>query len=138
MRGDRDFADLDAYRVFVTEVFARLNARVARKFNEERGMLMALPARLSSDYEEVDARVTKFSTLSVKKVLYTAPSRLVGLKVRVDDLFPRPEYRLMWTHLKDTLTEKSACKLMVGLLDLAGNGGPSLKIYKNDKINVKM
>lgn len=142
-------------------------------------MLMALPARRISDYEEVDARVTKFSTLSVKRVLYTAPSRLVGymLKVRVysdrlecwlgsvcvlqlqrgqpgeagkrtrvvdyrhllpalvrkpgalarsalrDDLFPRTEYRLMWAHLKDTLPEKSACKLMVGLLDLAGNGG---------------
>jgi hypothetical protein len=40
-----------------------------------------------------------------------------------DDLFPRTEYRLMWAYLKDTMTEKSACKLMVGLLDLAGNGG---------------
>lgn len=179
LRGHRDFADLDAYRVFVGEVFGRLNARVARKFNEERGVLMALPARRSSDYEEVDARVTKFSTFTVKKVLYTAPSRLVGhmLKVRLysdrlecwlgsvcvlqlrrgqpgvggkrtrvvdyrhllpalmrkpgalarsalrDDLFPRTEYRLMWAHLKDTLPEKSACRLMVGLLDLAGNGG---------------
>jgi hypothetical protein len=40
-----------------------------------------------------------------------------------DDLFPRTEYRLMWAHLKDTLPEKAACKLMVGLLDLAGHGG---------------
>jgi hypothetical protein len=40
-----------------------------------------------------------------------------------DDLFPRTEYRLMWAHLKDTLPEKNACKVMVGLLDLAGNGG---------------
>ncbi|NTU66136.1 MAG: IS21 family transposase, partial [Chloroflexi bacterium] len=41
--------------------------------------------RRSSDYEEVDVGVTKYSTLSVKKVLYTVPSRLVGhrLKVRV-------------------------------------------------------
>jgi len=31
LRGHRDFADLDAYRVFVAEVFGRLNARVARK-----------------------------------------------------------------------------------------------------------
>ncbi len=180
LRGRRDFADLAAYRVFVADVFGRLNARVSRKFKEERGMLMALPARRSSDYEEVDARVTKFSTLSVKKVLYTVPSRLVGyrLKVRVysetlecwlgsvcvlelrrgqpaatgtkrsrivdyrhllpalirkpgalarsvlrDDLFPRTEYRLMWAHLKDVLPEKGACRLMVGLLDLAGNGG---------------
>jgi len=69
----------------VAGVFGRLNARVSGKFKEERGMLKELPARRSSDYEEVDARVTKFSTLSVKKVLYTVPSRLVGyrLKVRV-------------------------------------------------------
>lgn len=179
MRGHRDFEDLDAYRRFVAEVFGRLNARVARKFTEERGRLLALPGRRSSDYEEVDARVTKYSTLSVKKVLYTVPSRLVGhrLKVRVyserlecwlgnvcvlelrrgqpdaagrrgkvvdyrhllpalkrkpgalarsalrDALFPRTEYRQMWAQLKDRLTEAAACRLMVGLLDLAGNDG---------------
>lgn len=179
LRGHRDFADLDAYRRFVAEVFGRLNARIASKFNEERAMLRALPVRRNSDYEEVDARVTKYGTMTVKKVLYTAPSRLVGyrLKVRVygdkltcwlgnvcvlelrrgqldpisgrgkvvdyrhllpalkrkpgalarsvlrDELFPRTEYRQMWTQLKDRLPEASACRLMVGLLDLAGNGG---------------
>jgi len=179
LRGHRDFADLDAYRLFVAEVFGRLNGRVARKFNEERAMLMALPERRSSDYEELDARVTKYCTMTVKKVLYTAPSRLVGhrLKVRVfaerlecwlgnvcvlelrrgqpdpvsgrgkvvdyrhllpalkrkpgalarsvlrEALFPRTEYRLMWVQLKDCLPEAQACRLMVGLLDLAGNSG---------------
>ncbi len=179
LRGHRDFADLDAYRLFVAEVFGRLNGRVTRKFNEERAMLMALPARRSSDYEEVDARVTKYCTMTVKKVLYTAPSRLVGhrLKVRVfaerlecwlgnvcvlelqrgqpdpvsgrgkvvdyrhllpalkrkpgalarsvlrDALFPRTEYRQMWVQLKECLPEAQACRLMVGLLDLAGNDG---------------
>lgn len=179
LRGHRDFADLDAYRRSVAEIFARLNARVARKFNEERSMLKALPVRRSSDFEEVDARVTKFGTITVKKVLYTAPSRLVGhrLKVRVyseklegwlgnvrvlelrrgqpdaasgrgkvvdyrhllpalkrkpgalarsvlrDELFPRTEYRQMWAQLKDQLPEAGACRLMVGLLDLAGNSG---------------
>ena len=179
LRGHRDFADLDAYRRFVAEVFGRLNARVASKFNEERALLRALPVRRSSDYEEVDARVTKYGTMTVKKVLYTAPSRLVGhrLKVRVygeklecwlgnvcvlelrrgqldpvsgrgkvvdyrhllpalkrkpgalarsvlrDALFPRTEYRQMWAQLKDRLPEAQACRLMVGLLDLAGHGG---------------
>ena len=40
-----------------------------------------------------------------------------------DALFPRTEYRLMWVQLKDCLPEAQACRLMVGLLDLAGNGG---------------
>jgi hypothetical protein len=83
LRGHRDFADLDAYRRFVAEVFGRLNARVAGKFSEERRTLRALPARRSSDYEEVDARVTKYGTMTVKKVLYTAPSRLVGQQFRL-------------------------------------------------------
>ena len=138
-----------------------------------------MPERRSNDYEEVDARVTKYCTMTVKRVLYTAPSRLVGhrLKVRIfaarlecwlgdvcvlelqrgqpdpvsgrgkvvdyrhllpalkrkpgalarsvlrDALFPRTEYGLMWIYLKDCLPEAQACKLMVGLLDLAGNGG---------------
>ncbi len=47
LRGHRDFSDLDAYRRFVAEVFGRLNARVANKFNEERAMLRSLPARRS-------------------------------------------------------------------------------------------
>lgn len=51
LRGHRDFADLDAYRRFVAEVSGCLNARVSRKFNEECAMLIALPARRSSDYE---------------------------------------------------------------------------------------
>ena len=179
LRGHRDFADVDAYRVFVAEVFGRLNGRVARKFTEERAKLISLPERRSNDYEEVDARVTKYCTMTVKRVLYTAPSRLVGhrLKVRIfaarlecwlgnvcvlelqrgqpdpvsgrgkvvdyrhllpalkrkpgalarsvlrDALFPRTEYGLMWIYLKDCLPEAQACKLMVGLLDLAGNGG---------------
>ena len=179
LRGHRDFPDVDAYRHFVTDVYMRMNARIMRKFNEERGLLRALPVRRSSDYEEVDARVTKYSTMTVKKVLYTTPSRLIGqrLKVRVysarlegwlgnvcvlelqrgqpdastgrgklvdyrhllpalkrkpgalarsalrDELFPRTEYRQMWAQLRDQLPEAAACRLMVGLLDLAGNGG---------------
>ena len=179
LRGHRDFADLEAYRRFVAEVMGRMNARVERQFREERGLLRALPVRRSSEYEEVDARVTKFSTLAVKRVLYTVPSRLVGhrLKVRVyserlegwlggvcvlelrrgqpgvgsrrakvvdyrhllpalkrkpgafarsvlrDELFPRSEYRQMWERLRAQLTEAEACKVIVGLLDLAGNGG---------------
>lgn len=69
----------------MAEVLGRLNVRVARKFNEERELLKALPLRRSSDYEKVGVGVTKYSTLTLKKVLYSVPSRLVGhrLKVRV-------------------------------------------------------
>ena len=117
--------------------------------------------------------------MTIKRVLYTTPSRLVGhlLKVRVysehlecwlgdvcvlrlqrgqvevgkqrgrmvdyrhllpalkrkpgalarsalrEDLFPRSEYRQMWVQLREQLPEAQACRLMVDLLDLAGNEG---------------
>jgi hypothetical protein len=40
-----------------------------------------------------------------------------------DAPFPRTEYRLMWVQMKDCLPEAQACRLMVGLLVLAGNAG---------------
>ena len=40
LRGRREFADVDAYRIFVAEVFWRLKGRVASRFHEERATLI--------------------------------------------------------------------------------------------------
>ena len=40
-----------------------------------------------------------------------------------DQLFPRDAYRLTFDRLLDKLPEKSACRLMVGLLELAHERG---------------
>lgn len=87
LRASREFASLEEYRRFVAEVAARANARLAKTLVVERACLRALPARRSSDYEDLDVRVTKFALLSVKKASYSVPSRLIGhrLKVRVYD-----------------------------------------------------
>ncbi len=44
-----------------------------------------MPPRRTNEYEEVDARVTKFAIFTVRAVPYSVPSRLIGhrLKVRV-------------------------------------------------------
>lgn len=64
LREHRGFADLDAYRQFVAETLDRLNGRVVRKFNEERGMLIALPARRSrfdeKEPENVSSRLPPY------------------------------------------------------------------------------
>ena len=155
-----------------------MNRRVATKVAEERAALKPLPVRRTSEYEEIDARVTKYSTVSVKRILYSVPSRLIGHRPKFrlyperieawlgdvcvfetvrgvvpsgkqrgkvldyrhliptlrrkpgafarwvlrDDMFPRAEYRLTWERLSEKLPERQACKVMVGLLDLAANG----------------
>lgn len=87
LRGSRDFETLSDYRGFVAEVIERTNARVAKSLAIERACLQPLPARRTSDFEECDARVTKFGLISVKSALYSVPSRLIGqrLKVRLYD-----------------------------------------------------
>jgi hypothetical protein len=178
LRGHRDFADRAAYDEFVRGVVMRRNRRNAAAFQIEREYLLDLPEYRTTDFAEEEARVTRCGTFTVRCVLYSAPSRLIGhrLKVRVysdrldcylsgalvhstarathtskgrgrgidyrhfidslkrkpqafrglafrNDLFPREAYRRTWERLDQALTPRSACKTMVGLLELAGNHG---------------
>jgi transposase InsO family protein len=88
LRGSREFCDLVAYEQFVAETVRRLNARCARGWEAERACLKPLPARRTADFEEVDARVSKFGVFTAKGVLYSVPSRLAGhrLKVRLHSI----------------------------------------------------
>jgi hypothetical protein len=61
----------------------RLNARCARAWEAERAALRALPARRTGDFEEIDARVSKYGVFSAKGVLYSVPSRLAGHRLKV-------------------------------------------------------
>ncbi len=90
LRGSREFADLAVYEQFVAETVRRLNARCARAWEAERACLKPLPARRTTDFEEIDARVSKFGVFSAKSVLYSVPSRLAGHRLKV---------RLHSTHL---------------------------------------
>jgi hypothetical protein len=91
LRGCRSFATLDDYRQFVSEVAVRLNARIAKAFTIERSALHALPARRTADYEELQARVSKFATFNVRGVLYSVPSRLIGHRLTVRMYLDRVE-----------------------------------------------
>jgi len=175
LRGSREFAALDSYAQFIADTVRRLNARCARAWEAERASLRPLPARRTVDFEELDARVSKFGLISVKAAQYSVPSRLVGhrLKVRLysahleawlggvkvfecerlrgsvqtkhpkridwrhmlpslrrkpgafarwvlrEAMFPRSEYAQTWAQVSERLSEREACRLMVGLLDLA-------------------
>ncbi|MFP4897419.1 Mu transposase domain-containing protein, partial [Paraburkholderia sp. EG304] len=85
LRGHRDFVDRAAYDEFLREVVIRRNRCNAAAFRLEREQLMDLPLRRTTDFVEEEARVTRCSTFTVRGILYSAPSRLIGhrLKVRV-------------------------------------------------------
>ena len=83
MRGVRDFEDLAAYRRFIDEIVGRINARNGKRIDMERPSLRPLPARRTTDYEEVTLRVTSSGGFTLRKVFYTVPSRLIGHQLRI-------------------------------------------------------
>lgn len=83
LRGHRDFEDRAAYEAFVREAVMRRNRRNAAAFRIERTQLQDLPQRRTTDFVEEEARVTRCSTFTVGAILYSAPSRLIGHRLKV-------------------------------------------------------
>ncbi|MEO7320592.1 MAG: IS21 family transposase [Nitrosospira sp.] len=83
LRGSCDFAAIKDYQAFLAKVAERLNKRCQSRFNDERLVLQALPGERFMDYSEISLKVTRGSTVEVKRVLYTVPSRMIGETVRV-------------------------------------------------------
>src|ERR1700726_5313780 len=83
LRGSRDFDHLDGYRRFVDEIVGRRNASNRKRIELERATLIALPKRRTADYEEKIVTVTSSGGFLLRRAFYTAPSRLIGHRLRV-------------------------------------------------------
>jgi hypothetical protein len=83
LRASRDFDDLNTYRRFVDEVVGRRNANKRKWIELERSRLTPLPKRRTADYEEKIVTVTSSGGFILRRVFYTAPSRLIGHRLRV-------------------------------------------------------
>lgn len=83
LRGSNDFKSIEEYQKFIDTVVMRHNRRHGVLIEEEKGLLKALPQHKACDFEEIIVRVTTSSTISIKKVLYSVPSRLIGESLRV-------------------------------------------------------
>ncbi|MEI6188312.1 MAG: IS21 family transposase, partial [Alphaproteobacteria bacterium] len=59
------------------------NQRHKKLINLEKEHLQTLPAHRTIDFDEITARVSTTSTMIVKKVMYSVPSRLIGNRLRV-------------------------------------------------------
>lgn len=84
-RGSRDFATEAEYRQLVARVTATLNGRheVAGRLEIERLHLQPLPVERFADYDPVVVRVRSTSTIEVRQVTYSVPSRLIGQQLTV-------------------------------------------------------
>ncbi len=99
-RGSRDFETEAEYRQLVAQVNADLNTRpsVQQKLAIERLHLRPLPVERFADYEPVVATVRSTSTIELRSVTYSVPSRLIGQQLTVHlrhdrlDLFLRSQF----------------------------------------------
>jgi len=83
LRGTNEFGTLRAYREFIERIVRKLNRRCQGRLADEQKSLLALPAYRFIDYSELTVKVTTSSTISVKRCLYTVPSRLIGETLKV-------------------------------------------------------
>jgi hypothetical protein len=83
LRGSADFARVADYQAWIDALVEPMNSRQRAKVEEERRSLQPLPNALAADYTELGVRVTSSSTLTVRLMLYSVPSRLIGERLRV-------------------------------------------------------
>jgi len=99
-RGSRDFQSESEYRQLVAQVTATLNNRyeVTGRLEIERLHLQPLPVQRFVDYDPLVVRVRTTSTIEVRQVTYSVPSRLIGQQLTVHlrhdrlDLFLRSQF----------------------------------------------
>lgn len=83
LRGNRDFKDLSEYESFITGIVSKINRQCRTRFDQEKVHLGVLPERRTHDFSELYVKVTSSSTITVKRVVYTVPSRLIGTRLLV-------------------------------------------------------
>ena len=83
LRGDRDFADRDAYQSFLRQLLTQLNAGRQARLAEERNHLRRLPVQRLDACKRLSVKVGPSSTIRVSHNVYSVDSRLKGETVEV-------------------------------------------------------
>ena len=78
LRNSRDFSTITDYESFLGRIVAKINRQCSVRFEEEKAHLSPLPIRRTHDFSELHVKVSSSSTINVKRVTYTVPSRLIG------------------------------------------------------------
>ncbi len=83
LRGSRDFECVEDYRRFIDLAVARRNKLRADAVQAELAHLKPLPERRTTDFTEIVASVTRTGGFLVRSIFYSAPSQLIGQRLRV-------------------------------------------------------
>jgi len=154
-RGSRDFETESDYRQLVARVSATLNNRyeVKGRLEIEQLHLQPLPIERFADYDPLVARVRSTSTIEVRSVTYSVPSRLIGQQLTVHlrhdrlDLFLRSHYvetlprlhaqkgqkalrRIDFRHVIESLRRKPRALLRAQLQDDLLPGEPWRQLWR--------
>jgi hypothetical protein len=82
-RGSSDFESVQAYQALIEQVVDKANAKRTQKFELEKVVLQPLPRYRSPDYEVLSVKVSCYSTITARCILYSVPSRLVGQRLTI-------------------------------------------------------
>jgi transposase InsO family protein len=83
IRGSHDFKSLADYQAFIDNVVQTHNRRNATQIVIEKEVLQSLPDHTTQDFTELVVRVTSSSTICVRRVTYSVPSRFCGETLRI-------------------------------------------------------
>lgn len=83
LNGSSNFNNVEAYQAAINQIVRKINRACQTRFEQERAHLQALPLRRTNDYLEHYVKVISSSTITIKRVTYSVPSRLIGEKLVV-------------------------------------------------------
>jgi hypothetical protein len=90
LRGSRDFGCVEEYELFLRKLLVQTNAGRRERFQEELEKLRPLPSHRVEDETRKKVRVSRGSTIRVRKNVYSVHSRLIGeeveARIRMDEI----------------------------------------------------
>ena len=82
LRGSTSFDSMEDYDYFLQSVFDKANKPRIKKLQEELQVMRSIPEKPLPEYQEMYVSVRGGSTVNIKKVTYSVPSRLIGSELK--------------------------------------------------------
>jgi len=83
LRNSRDFSSVKEYKAFLRDLTIKRNSARSERLKKEQEHLRELPPQRLQDATTAWMKVGKGSTIRVKSITYSVPSRLIGEEVEV-------------------------------------------------------